>query len=255
MGTAAKLIDTDIGKSVVTKAGDAVNWLKDLWPKPTTAPLVPESTIINAAEAALTGGVPAATGALAGSNLAGIGSQFVSDAASTALAAEIGGMSGGMTTAAGGVGSLGGGGAGTLAAMGPGLAFSAIYAALGAIDKANDAPGWNPLQAYADYVTTGKYGTDAPQAGRNYPVGIEPKHVIGGYQDYLAEKAGIKRPNANEGEGDTPATYNELAPEQKAIIDEIIANPEKYPNFAMPFTAAQWNIMQPRKKEATEWGD
>jgi len=169
------------------------------------------------------GGYGAAAGA--GSAMTGIGSTFASGAGSSALAAEIGGMSGGMTTAGGvGAGSLGGGTAGGSAA-GAGAGMGAIGAMGVAI--APLAIAYGLIEAYKQ-----RHESPIPGYGLALDQGIIPdimsEQAIQ-YRAYLQELFRVPDSGYLQGYDELSANYGTMiAPDGRALVDSFMADPINY---------------------------
>jgi len=207
--------------------------------------LTPEALASTASEYGFTGalggaGAAAATGALAGGGL--------TEAALASAAAEYGFAGAGAGAGA----SLGG----LAAALGPAAIFGGLFSIMDAINKSGPR-GIDIVQAYSDLM---QYGKAMPQPGREFNLSDwTPERIKLGYRDYLIGDYGqIMRPFEDEHTQNNAATYSSpsVTDEQRAIADELLANPQKYSDYGNPFTPEQWDIFMPwNPQEETEWGD
>ena len=170
------------------------------------------------------GGAGAATGA--GSAMTGIGSTFASGAGSSALAAEIGGMSGGMSAGGVGAGSLGASGGAASGSAAAGLGLGTFFTALAPL-----AIAYGLLKAYDPTTQTSQ--SPIPGYGLALQQGIIPDQSSDQaiqYRHHLETMFQVPDPNYQPRDGEFEGAYQgmTLMPEAKPLIDEFMNDPFTY---------------------------
>ena len=168
--------------------------------------------------------------------------QTGAPAATGLAAAEAGAATGAGGTAAAGAGAL----TPAAAVAGVGAALTIGYLALQ--NETNDRSGANPVQAYQDFVRSGRVQN---QEGRIIPEGYNP---VVGYKEWLASITGIPDLGAKEHEDQIIGSYQQAPQEVRDIIDQIVANPDSIDNFDSPFNDDEWAIINRFKRQNTPDG-